>query len=474
MLKGKSTVQLFDAATGAKLLEQSDTNMVTNALEIIANTKEISGILNWWRENNSTNNTCHEHAAVSPFLSMVPLYRRSLGGVLLWDDNITEDPSVVIPPSGASELGHAGTTYSGADIYRGTYNSNESGEIEGGYRHVWDFDTDKANGTIKCISLTSRHAGNIGYHGCFSGDVYPRYNHCYFHSDNAYYTPTSKNYGIQIQGETTGTAFYLRKMEDGSLRLYKKNNSAVWYVKLPDPSKLTLFTSSVAHTDKVTLPITLTNQYATLYVYQGQIHEIAVLSTSRLQHRIFSLEGEQISSKTLDLSITFYGTSYLNPAVYRDGYYYCFTHNDGNIVKVDGEGMKVSTIPFMPSRADVVKSVTVSDINGEILFGLKLNSESAYDRYSTYTMDAKDVVGTVAQNTYPCAHNSSSVTSPPYAQYLKTDDPHGLFVFFYDPYYSCIIPLVNTGYLATINNLQMPITKTAAQTMKITYEIYDE
>ena len=37
-----------------------------------------------------------------------------------------------------------------------------------------------------------------------------------------------------------------------------------------------------------------------------------------------------------------------------------------------------------------------------------------------------------------------------------------------------LTPAVMSTYIATINNLEVPIVKTSAQTMKIVYEIYEE
>ena len=83
--------------------------------------------------------------------------------IMLFDENIEENPEIIFKPVNVNIVGHAGSAYSGTNVMRGSYNTNESGEIENGYRHVWDFGTDKANGTIKCLSLTSLNGGNNAY-----------------------------------------------------------------------------------------------------------------------------------------------------------------------------------------------------------------------------------------------------------------------------------------------------------------------
>ena len=50
MIKGKSTVQLFDAKTGKQISSQTNSNMVTNAINIIANNKDDLDLLRWEKQ----------------------------------------------------------------------------------------------------------------------------------------------------------------------------------------------------------------------------------------------------------------------------------------------------------------------------------------------------------------------------------------------------------------------------------------
>ena len=480
MLKGKSKIELFDAATGAKVLEQRDSNLVTNALDMLINCKDKMGLLSWWRDGSVNSPNVSERIITSPFLGMLPLYRRALGGILLWDGNIAEDPSIVTLPKGVYEVGHAGGPYSGTDIYRGSYNENESGEIEKGWRHVWDFDTDKANGTIKCLSLTSWHGGNIGNHCCFEGDTYPLYTHCYFHKENPYTSTIAATMSIHFQmDKVQSPVLYIRKMEDGSLRVYKRDFNKVWYLKVPDPSKLSLLADKLTYTERVEL-FNMSNKYAAVYIYQGQIHDISLNNTSTLRHRIFSLDGAQVSDTTIALPFSYYSTSYYCPAVYRDGYYYCFPHNvnasDMNgleMIKMNSQGQEVSRKDVLQSYMDQIWSYTVNDLNDEITV---LIHPTAYGSSTViaHILNGNDEIYSLSAKGDSCVSGNTGVNdNTAYSQFIKTDE-NSPYVFYSDAYNSTITPLINTGYLATINNLQVPIVKTAAQTMKITYEIYDE
>ena len=148
-----------------------------------------------------------------------------------------------------------------------------------------------------------------------------------------------------------------------------------------------------------------------------------------------------------------------------------FTHTDTDLIKLDEEGNEVSRIPMLPSSNDEVRSITINEFNSEILFAVTVVSNGLLNHVA-YTLNSKDVLSTLGCKNYsPALMNSNSIY---YSQYVKTDDPCSPFLFFCDSDKCTVIPLVNVGYLATINNLQLPSTKTPAQTMKITYEIYDE
>lgn len=57
----------------------------------------------------------------------------------------------------------AGGEYAGANVRRGTLNTNESYATANGYHFTWDFGTDKANGVIKSVALTSQYFGNSAF-----------------------------------------------------------------------------------------------------------------------------------------------------------------------------------------------------------------------------------------------------------------------------------------------------------------------
>lgn len=146
-LKGHTRIELTNVETGEVEVHEDD-NMVTNALsKLLGNYgcfcgNPLYGVLGGAGEN---------------------VLKRLTGGLMLFDNAIEENPEIIYAPNGVSVVGcGAQTSYSGANTMAGSYNSTESGWTdEGGYKHVWDFATHQANGNIACASLTTAAGGKI-------------------------------------------------------------------------------------------------------------------------------------------------------------------------------------------------------------------------------------------------------------------------------------------------------------------------
>ncbi len=481
MLKGRSTISLYDAKTGKKLSEQTNTNMVTDALDVLSGCKDKLNLMGWCREGMAMSGTYGRYYGLSPFNAMVPLATYALGGVLLWDNNITENPGIVARPKGVNEVGHAGSEYAGDDIYQGSYNANESGPIEGGYRHVWDFDTDKANGTIKCLSLTSQHGGTVGHHFNGENTKGSLFSHCYFHEGdtirNLSYNDCYISMGDGPEGAKLGRAFYIKKNGDGSLRVYKRYQTSVFYFDIADPTKVPIATATQNIPATVTLPLTLENKNNSLYVYQGQMHEIGSLNNSTLRHKIYSMTGQLISSREITIPIALGNyNSFYSAAVYRDGYYYYFTGNsisaNRKLCKTDEKGTLLKEWENIPIGAG---GVIIDEHSGNIVWNGQADSNTSSTAKEVYIIYPDDHVAPsyVTSDFISCSNGNMSNDKT--WQFVKFDDMCTPFWYASDGGYSFrLIPAIMSTYIATINNLEVPIVKTSAQTMKIVYEIYEE
>lgn len=150
MIKGHSIIELKNVNTG-KVEHYEDDNIVTNG---VAKYLEDLGMFN------------ANPLLSDPIIKANPI-ERMFGGLLLFDSTITESADRYTCPSGVKMIGNGAynVTYDGDNNLTelGSWNSTESGWMsDGSYKMVWDFATTQANGTINCACLTSDNHGYIG------------------------------------------------------------------------------------------------------------------------------------------------------------------------------------------------------------------------------------------------------------------------------------------------------------------------
>ena len=150
-LHGHTLIELTNTETG-EVRTIEDDNIVTNYIKETILPRGILGLNGYtWFTNRESVNWKDD---------MLESYTK---GLLLFDAPIDEDPDMMSPPAGVRMTGHAGyNSYSGKDLSIGSYNEAESGKIENGFKHVWDFGTSQGNGPISCACLTTQAGGILG------------------------------------------------------------------------------------------------------------------------------------------------------------------------------------------------------------------------------------------------------------------------------------------------------------------------
>lgn len=142
-MHGHMDIYLTDVKTG-EVEEVHEDNMMTNALqEYFRNL----GFLNY------------------PNLNKENMVVDLLGGVMGFDEEISENASIIHVPAGHRMIfnGSVGTVNNGNPTEMGSYSSTESGwQNDGSYIQTYDFSTSQANGTISCVCLTGRNYGFFG------------------------------------------------------------------------------------------------------------------------------------------------------------------------------------------------------------------------------------------------------------------------------------------------------------------------
>lgn len=143
-IKGSATIELTNA-DGRKEIYKHD-NMITNAVQDLCMSQR------------------GDMATILKIVDNGDSYAQALfGGLLLFDDTLNSDPADYFLPT-VKCTGYASQdAYAGLDTCRGSFNASEGGvQTDGSYKFVWDFATSQANGTIKSLALCPNMMGQIG------------------------------------------------------------------------------------------------------------------------------------------------------------------------------------------------------------------------------------------------------------------------------------------------------------------------
>lgn len=152
-MKGHTKIELTNVKTGEKRTYEKD-NFVTNLFRDAMQPAGAYGDLKEYFANN-------KKTAQAALLDMTR-------GIVLFDAALPADPDEYTLPAGVNMVGRGtDAAYNGNDTTLGSYNASESViDNDGsnvGYRFVWDFSTQQANGVIKSICLTPTDTANIGF-----------------------------------------------------------------------------------------------------------------------------------------------------------------------------------------------------------------------------------------------------------------------------------------------------------------------
>jgi hypothetical protein len=150
MIKGHTEIQLYK--DGKMVQNTHDYNMLTNALA------------GYFKNYGLLNPTPFGSDVYNDFITTL------LGGVLLLDSAITEQASIIHVPGGVMMTGHGAYGVSngstpGDPTELGSFNAAQSGWADNNktqFRMIWDFTTEQSNATIAYACLTSRTHGFIG------------------------------------------------------------------------------------------------------------------------------------------------------------------------------------------------------------------------------------------------------------------------------------------------------------------------
>lgn len=517
MLKGKAIIELTDVHTGEKEVIEEN-NMVTNALNEIFNSSGI--FLN-------TENLINKSFFIDNFMSGESFVKQFLGGLILFDSAIEENVNTVFAPLSAKPVGYA--VYNAQNSHnvkeRGTYNINES-EYNASQKYmkfVYDFNTSQANGNIACLCLTSIHGGYCSYgaesasyftteEGKRSQLKFPISGKTIYASLIGYVFSSSLNSSYEtlfLTDVDNNLGYFFKVLSANSISIVKKdlglkninlfgsflNQSVVNETIITldenvftDMSDSNLFKCTKACYDKKTNKTSFI--FSTYYSYssssssgnvRGSIFVLEVDMDNFTKRNFYKIEnltnltGESNLSATQERLYVYNG--YLYITVNSNIYYSTISKNvktfkiniknTADVVELEMMGPK--TYVSSNSTYNYCVDYKAFEIDGRIYC------------VDTHQKNTIFVIDTDANKIYKTELTSLSwYSSAYYVREIVKDKNRQVVVLDagstsssdYSSYYRYFSALSN--YLATINNLETPVVKTADKTMKITYIIQDE
>lgn len=509
-LIGNTTIQLFDAKSGEKTDEVSKNNLVTNAVNNVLN-GGLNALVAGYNNGLGRHNYLH---FLYTFPSGYNIAKALLGGVLIFSKSIQSDVEHCIPTIDEmkSFIGCA-NQYAAIEgsIFRGSINESESEVGDNYVKFVWDFTTEQCNGDIASICLTSNIGGSEGYkfnvkkaqadahflswlyekmwdsttslehsseyphnpmfkssftNGNATGKYIYENNFYYVYSDKVYKYNIDKilnKYGSDILSRfnlgvvsgydevitLTSYSYAIFDCLDGD-KVYEFDSNQL------DVSKLTLIKVSKNAVNE-TIEIPTTNIISSMTDYFGYDSEYKSLSPNSCiyKDKIYTIVGwiNQSDLTVKPNKLRLYILSF-------DG---SFTFKDINLTD--------NMISMLFGTKSYIGSTTASGLKFLRVFdNLVLQASDGTNGYAYYLVsDDGDV------DEYPFMHTKDSLYYYGSILYKNSGwlkEPWCSFKFAGNGFANTIEMIA--PYLATINNQDVVLTKTADKTMKIIYTLTQE
>ena len=370
-------------------------------------------------------------------------WKNTLGGILLFRDQI---------PVGDLYM-NAGNKMVGNGSYKvtngeepnelGSYNSQESSASSSAITQVYDFATNQANGQIGCVCLTSQTGGLMGY-GNPSGQMIA--------SDK------------------------IKVITNNTEALNLDSGQAFWENKIYRFS----YSNSILTMKKIYTPVTQSS-------IKNGMEEDITFDLSNVGTFSSEMSIREISQDNRYVYVTYYTNSQYTLAPNAIGKYYkidlqtetitqeSITNTSNVTLRFGDTGFRVAngvafilanTNPIRTEIFDIETSIHLKELEGFETLCSKLTNELTLLQNNN-NASRLFVYDRTNDTIYPINMGwTFSYSAGRYHTYEETAN-----VFVHRGYSDTIGLIPHPLYLATINNLNSPVTKTAAQTMKVTYTL---
>lgn len=490
-LKGMTKIELTNVKTGeVETVEKH--NMVTNALKSV-----LSNPFGWQTRSRPAGDTLAGR--------LIPICSEVIGGILLYESQIPEDPDQLYAQPGNVLVGYANNAVNDTDnTMRGSINANESGPLESGdgYRFVFDFATSQSNGTIWAVGLTSRLGGMHGPDSEYGKES----NSTKWPNPNVLYEPIEDAEILKYMvtyDENSSTATAVRITTPGSVEISRIRFRGAKYWRLSGGTSL----GDYIITEAKTIPTQFFGKKAAAQGSSGtafycnfcddynghiwgfehkdgakgnasgkaNINWIKIdIDTLNFEEGTWEIDAQllQFGYYSTNGYITGMNTHNYPPfgfSAILDGWLYIFQYDLKKIIKVSLSN--TTEIKFI----DVPASCSFDgykNVPKMCVFGNVLRTKYGYLNGETFVYTGSNaIMGGNSDNMDNCSGYEIGMGGR-----AVSFGTYAICAFSIDTNYSkaCVSLRVVSAYLATINNLPAPVEKTADKTMKITYIIREE
>lgn len=480
-LKGKTTIILQDVKTG-KIDKIEKENMVTNAVARI------------W-----ANNFCN---TLSPSDKRILPIKNMFGGVMCFGQTLNEDANNIFPPDEGTNplIAHAGdfAELTSPNPKLGMLDVQSSGEITNGYKWQWFFGQPQGVGTINACCLTSALGGNIGL-----TPVDDTYRHTLIPSMQT--VATGQNSGFPTINNIIYTPIKYDRSTNRATAVYAEGTTFTEIVLEQHMFRFGINSAPVLHSeDETTEQGIVKNRYAwreisrrtaTLTFSAGNDHAIITDGTDYWILQRYKPSGQndyyiqinKITTGGTDLVVTTLadigGNNITMLPFYTTNSSYTrrFTGKYGMIpVRTEGQHKwaylpKNDLTTFF--KIDLNNLADISTLTSRVETGYEVKCWNPAYWAGNICCGYNFIINN--DTVYPAAIPEGTTASPEtygYAPIAFADTPSILMPSKYTKtgdttHYGYINTGIFAPYLATINNLEAPVTKTLSQTMTIIYEL---
>ena len=448
-IHGHTKIELTSQTTGEVETIEKD-NIVTNAVSQIFNAFNGMALL---REANANG----EYGSTSD--KSWELLESLYGGILLYDTALGSDPDTLFAPPEANLVGSGvpKVLNNGKGLQRGSFNATESKtDLENGVvTFVYDFATSQANGTIASVCLTSRYGGFFGESetalpAADGSNTSSYYNSALFGQETIFPNAPGQN-----DRHLYGRPLYADPENDEMVFGAISNNKLVLRYATALTTEIDLFnpinTTRVKKTEERDLSDFLQADHFSYSAvsYDVDADKICVVSTPGADQlkttgliRVRTYDRKTLEEKTYaftnptGVTLAFFKIPLADPSNVTA----ITTHN---LLMPMFQDMHDGRIYFMGSRYTACGTVLNTATN-------EMHAIEAYYNYEQYPYLAVPVLGQPAVP-YMVRYDANSGNNQ-----------------------STVHQGIRRNYLATINDLDAPVQKTADKTMKITYTLRRE